>query len=319
MIKIQNTAQRNLEEICELHFSTLAPILSQRLVTIGLRTRQEEFIKNNLSEIIKAKPSELLQINNKYKSFCKVKGRNALINVNYKLKKIFDYRHFSSKNTPGYNAYTLTKRLGFNTCPYCNRGYIYTVEGAKEKIVRPDIDHFYAKSDYPLLALSFYNLIPSCLVCNRTLKGKKKVESSLNPYEDGFGDSLTFNYFFKTTESGKGFSNHFDIFFKENELAPAKVRRCNKNVELFKLKEIYEMSHGNEIAEIIKKHEMSSGRYLQLLHKTFPKLGTIQELYNIAFGNYYLEEDYDKRPLSKLTRDIFEQLKFFVIDSSIKS
>jgi hypothetical protein len=317
MIKIQNTIGRNIEAICDYHFTSLKPVILQRLGQVKLRKRQQEFIKNNLEEIIKAKPDDLLSINRAYVKFCGAKGYGSITNVKYNLNRVFDYQNFSFKWTPGYNAYELTKRLGFNTCPYCNRGFIYTVEGSKEKIVRPDIDHFHAKNEYPLLGLSFYNLIPSCLVCNRTLKGKRKVQSCLNPYEDGFGNALIFNYFIKDVGSGKGFNNNYTIFFKENELTKRKVIRCNQNVDLFRLKEIYEQSHGNEIAEIIKKHEISSGKYLQMVSNMFPKLGTVEELYNIAFNNYYLEEDFDKRPLSKLTKDIFDQLKFFVLDSSL--
>lgn len=317
VIKIQNTIERNVEAICEFHFASLKPAILQRLNTVNLRKRQYDFIIDNLDIILKARPNELLGVNKMYQKSCRARGTGSLKNLKFNLHKIFDYKYFSSKSTPNYNAYDLTKRLGFNTCPYCNRGFIYTIEGNKEKIVRPDIDHFYAKSDYPLLALSFYNLIPSCLVCNRTLKGKRKVQSCLNPYEDGFSDALSFNYFINDVQSGKGFSSKYTILFKENELLKQKVNRCNQNVALFKLKDIYSQSRGNEVADIIKKHEMSNGKYLQILHNTFPKLGTVQELYNIAFNNYYLEEDFAKRPLSKLTRDIFEQLKFFVLDSTL--
>ncbi|MDB5222600.1 MAG: hypothetical protein JWN83_1267 [Chitinophagaceae bacterium] len=315
MIKIYSTAKRNLSEICKIHFKELEPILLDRLNAHPLRSRQEDFIRTHLEEIISAPPEELSTIYKRYKAFCIARGKGALKDIKQGLSKIFNYTHFSSKNNLGYNGYSLTRNLDFNTCPYCNRSFIYTIEGTKSKIIRPDIDHFYAKSEFPLLALSFYNLIPSCLVCNRSLKGKKKVQSCMNPYEDGFSNALTFNYFIKDVESGKGFNSRYSVFFTDNPILLNKVNRCKKNVELFKLKEIYELSHGNEISEIIKKHEISSGRYLQMLNKMFPKLGTIEELYNIAFANYFLEEDFDKRPLSKLTKDIFDQLKFFVIDS----
>ncbi|RZK01386.1 MAG: hypothetical protein EOO43_24720 [Flavobacterium sp.] len=76
------------------------------------------------------------------------------------------------------------------------------------------------------------------------------------------------------------------------------------------MKEIYETSHLEEIADIIFKYHTTGGRYLEILHNQFSALGTIEELYKIAFGNFYNESDYGKRPLSKLTRDIVDQLKF---------
>ena len=95
-------------------------------------------------------------------------------------------------------GYWLTQRLGVNTCPYCNRSPIHTVFDSLEsnkELIRPTLDHFYPKSKNPFLALSFYNLIPSCYYCNSSLKGKTDMDESthLNPYIDGFGDDAKFS------------------------------------------------------------------------------------------------------------------------------
>lgn len=76
------------------------------------------------------------------------------------------------------------------------------------------------------------------------------------------------------------------------------------------LKEIYEESHNGEIAEIIRKYHISGGKYLEQLQIAFPMLGSINELYRIAFGNFYYEDDFEQRPLSKMTKDIVDQLAF---------
>ena len=41
----------------------------------------------------------------------------------------------------------------------------------KSKSLRPTLDHFYSKDRYPHLSLSLANLVPSCAICNSTLKG----------------------------------------------------------------------------------------------------------------------------------------------------
>jgi len=315
MIRITSKTGRNLDEICDHHCNQLMPLIKNKVLTLNLSQRQQDYlsIDKNLENILRAKPDVLLEENRKYIRFCTSitpTKRGIIKNYNNKLSSIFNYKQFSSKSTPGYSAYHLTERLGVSTCPYCNRNYITTVHNTTEKIIRPDIDHFHAKSDYPLLGLSFYNLIPSCLVCNRTLKGKKKVQSCLNPYAEGFSDTMRFNFYAKDVASAKGEGNAFEVTFLEDRLSPTKVSACLKNIELFKLKEIYEMSHGHEIAEIVRKHEMTGGRYLEVLQNTFPRLGTLDELYKIAFGNYYVAEDHEKRPLAKLTRDTVDQLKF---------
>lgn len=54
-----------------------------------------------------------------------------------------------------------------------------------------DIDHFYSKKQYPYLALSFYNHIPSCRSCNQGFKGDTEFTfaTHIHPYHRCF-DSL---------------------------------------------------------------------------------------------------------------------------------
>jgi hypothetical protein len=40
----------------------------------------------------------------------------------------------------------------------------------------------------------------------------------------------------------------------------------------------------------------------------------VDEIYRIAFGNYYFEKDFNKRPFAKLTKDIIENLGIFQIE-----
>lgn len=47
-------------------------------------------------------------------------------------------------------------------CPYCNRNYI----GDINSNTIYHLDHFWPKDDYPILAASFFNLVPSCASCN---------------------------------------------------------------------------------------------------------------------------------------------------------
>ena len=61
------------------------------------------------------------------------------------------------------------KNLQIRICPYCGRAYIYRVVKKGEKgdvSVKPQLDHFLPKSNYPFLAMNFFNLIPCCTQCN---------------------------------------------------------------------------------------------------------------------------------------------------------
>lgn len=112
-------------------------------------------------------------------------------------KEIFKYdclndeKSHQTENT----AYWLQGKLGVKVCPYCNRMYTMKVFG-KHKI-RPDFDHFYPKSVYPYLAISLFNLIPSCSMCNRKKwntaeifleKEKNKNRSIIYPYDESFDE-----------------------------------------------------------------------------------------------------------------------------------
>ncbi len=52
--------------------------------------------------------------------------------------------------------------------------------------MRPTLDHYYDKDSYPHLALTLYNLIPSCYSCNSNLKGRKDFSENkhLHPLFD---------------------------------------------------------------------------------------------------------------------------------------
>lgn len=101
------------------------------------------------------------------------------------------------------------KASSVNVCPYCNHTDIGTIkEPDGTTTVKGDLDHFYCKSCYPYLAMSLYNLIPSCKVCNGTKrKGEKdaKIVGILNPYELPHSDGLTF-YTVPTKYKPKGVS-----------------------------------------------------------------------------------------------------------------
>lgn len=90
------------------------------------------------------------------------------------IKEIFNYQYRLIKkkyNIPNYKgqrlAYWLINKIGIQVCPYCNHNYILTRDSRTPTAREAQLDHFYSQDSYPALALSFYNLIPSCSSCNR--------------------------------------------------------------------------------------------------------------------------------------------------------
>jgi hypothetical protein len=88
-----------------------------------------------------------------------------------RLGKLFDYSAFSNRKA-GWNAYSLVDAYSLRLCPYCQLAHVdYHLRGGEDKFsMRPPLDHFYPKSRYPYLAVSAYNLIPSCWLCNSSVK-----------------------------------------------------------------------------------------------------------------------------------------------------
>lgn len=89
-----------------------------------------------------------------------------------------------------YNSMTLFKAMNVHVCPYCEDEKILVVEQYGEERRTSEFDHFYPKSDYPGLAMCFYNLVPSGKVCNQLMKA---YPVAANPYDDQI-ESLTWLY-----------------------------------------------------------------------------------------------------------------------------
>lgn len=99
-------------------------------------------------------------------------------------KKIFKYEQLNVVSKELNPAYWLQSQLCVKVCPYCNRMYTTTLYGKKR--VRPDFDHFYPQSRYPYFAVSLFNLIPSCNVCNKAKSDYAEIKSDYVKIKDGF-------------------------------------------------------------------------------------------------------------------------------------
>lgn len=88
------------------------------------------------------------------------------------VERVFDAK--DKKNKPVFNKKKFCVNSKVSICPYCGieditPHKINTKTGVS--YVKPDIDHFYPKSKYPFLAMSFCNLFPAGAMCNRSRKG----------------------------------------------------------------------------------------------------------------------------------------------------
>lgn len=192
---------------------------------------------------------------------------------------------------------------GFNVCPYCNIVYTYN-RGAD---VTAQLDHFFPKSEYPMFAVCFYNLIPSCPACNKLkLDGMEELAS---PYKYGAFEDLHIRWTF-SGNADKSTLGELEEMIKL-EISSSDVSE-EKNIEKMKLRQAYER-HRDYAGEMIKKVRIYSNKYTQeWISSIFDrgsgeKVIAPEEIERFYFSNYLQEEKFNKRPLSKMTKDIFKE------------
>ncbi|WP_321891560.1 hypothetical protein [Burkholderia cenocepacia] len=102
-------------------------------------------------------------------------------------KRVFDYDSFRD-GKHSWNAYELCALARYSVCPYCQLTAIETTtKSPAGKGYRPQLDHYLARSDFPYLALSLGNLVPSCDRCNGPFMKHTKdffKTPHLNPLKD---------------------------------------------------------------------------------------------------------------------------------------
>ena len=269
------------------------------------------YLKNKvlLKELISSPPNKLTSLQLRIEKVLKC-GKDDLL-----IKHLFSYDDF-------YEVYIkkIGAALGINVCPYCNRQYITdVVKINKDRIIGPTYDHFFHQAKNPLLTLSFYNLIPSCSTCNSNLKHEKqfKLDTHLHPYVDEMGNDATFDFELDISVP----LDKAKIDFKPKIVVNALVgstefRKLEKTVEehsgslnVFKLKEIY-ATHNDIVEEIYDKFDKNNPYYVKSIEAELNELhSTDNEFYRFHFGNYFNPNDFHKRPLAKLSRDIYNKMK----------
>ena len=145
--------------------------------------------------------------------------------------EIFNYDLFVDKKR-FWNAYELSKQLGVDVCIYCNRNYTYTLTNGRNYYVRPEFDHFLPKSRYPFFAISFYNLIPSCHICNSNLKRDIDFTTSTNlhPYLNSLDDTLKFTIEFvkKAKYTSTDIKTKFGVMFFTDKVDNFTIKLINR-------------------------------------------------------------------------------------------
>lgn len=297
--KTDGASQHNFLRLLNIHFRniiTSSPIELQKLASI-LKPAYDKVLAD-----IRASTSD--------------KKEKDKLATNYKesILKIFNYKKFTT-DSPAYRAYTLAEALNVNVCPYCNRQYTFTLNTKTGK-TRPEFDHFFDKARYPFFALSFYNLIPSCHICNSNLKGTKnfQYDTHLNPYAACFDQVLKFSIDVKKADFINGVKKDYNLSLKPLDgIDPTLVKKAMENAKVFKHEHLYDR-HKDLVSELIQRAYYYTDSRIKELRELSngegkPLFQDEEEIKRFITGVYTEAQDLGKRPMSKLIKDISEDLR----------
>lgn len=232
---------------------------------------------------------------------------NNIINFIYKgnaskKKRVSGFGNFYDSFSNSDEAYEILKIINSNVCPYCNRQYTFTVS-KKGLRTRPQFDHFYPKSLYPYLAISVYNLIPSCPLCNMG-KSSSAPDNILYPYEEDF-DSKNINFKIEgIVPFILGAAPNINVNLESAPVNKPIIKTYNKEM---KISVLYE-GHSKYIKDLIEKKRIFNDDVINDICSLLPKhCLTPQYVEQLIFGQYDIAHSIDN-PLSKLTRDVLNQL-----------
>lgn len=193
--------------------------------------------------------------------------------------------------------------LEIKTCYYCETAYVNTYttwdNGKQETRRQFDVDHFLPKDKCPLLALSLFNFVPSCQVCNSRLKlanvpGEGKAEYVLfSPSSETarFDDNIKVRLRFWT--KGEGLKGRYIHFRTESPY--------EKYVQFFRLEDRYEFHKMEAVRlnDLKRRYPDTNVRNIARLLHYHPEI-VKEDLFHLK----YLQEG--ERCFEKMTRDILE-------------
>lgn len=284
------------------HLYKLKPAAKEILLP-KWRTKNPD--KSVLISLLSEEPKTLVNLNDAI--WTKLNGLGKNKPTKKTLEVIFHYDGVFNAHKDV--SYWFAKLIQKNTCTYCNRQYVFTVErdsinSNKDYIARPVFDHWFAKSDYPLLSLSLHNLIPSCTVCNSSVKGSTamSIKRHIHPY---IIEPKEIDFTFRATKAATAQSEW------ELKIDRKPGSRIDNTIKDFALDEIYALHAPLEAKDIMDFHDAYPPDYLKSLFEDMLSQGmhlTREEVYRILFGTEYDSDKFLDRPFSKLKHDLLKQI-----------
>ena len=295
---------------------------TREFIDLIKKNLKSEFLKD-FEDIFPDKMDILVEMMSSKKSFNDLVQSYKFDGIHTKKShtKLKDYivERYKEKLESHYNKINkkeLVRITGVTVCPYCNRNFINVTEEANTS----QLDHFFPKNEYPLFALCFYNLIPSCYGCNNK---KSTSKFYVSPYDESITDIdelLKFSLNIKSADFINN-SESIDIIIKddiseeglkqlESKDKLSVRQKLLKDKYVIDTRSLYKL-HTDVIQELLWKQEVYSNSYkikLEEILATSDKKFSKYEIDRMIVGYYTDKENYGKRPLSKMVIDISKEI-----------
>ena len=332
LLKVQTINTQDLSTVNLDKIRKKLTDLSMKLVT-RKRSKYRKYVENIIKElpkIIKLKPSEFDSFKDKhFNNLTSEQLRDKVPDLTdkqideavAKLSQGISYKkesfNFGEKKfyelivkAMCYNEVQKTvirpymKRMGLNTCVYCNASYAVATDDRKATF---QVDHWLPKSEYPFLCISFFNLYPACMHCNQIKSDSRTYKFCLYTEEPNELDPFKFSIDDKSIIKYMLFNN--TDLLKVNLKSDTLTKEAKEHFDFFRLGGLYSQ-FSDEIEEIIWKAKIYNKSYrnqlLAAYNKKFP--------FNMyAFKRFYLgfypdAKDVHKRPLTLLKQSIAKEM-----------
>jgi hypothetical protein len=298
-------------------FAGIEAAISDPKLGNGKKAFLQEFADNDfkfLKEVILTSANELL---NRIQEIDDLSNTHVKYRLSDRSKKASNWRKkletiwgYSSTN---FNALVgkdwWFKSLDIPVCPYCNIQLLPKVKrkNSKDEMTLMDLDHFYPKSKYPCLSMSFFNLVPSCIICNQRLKGSEDLVKNpiIHPFEDSFDDLIEFSLHPKVVPDDSAY-----IVLKPKGSAAVLHQTADGTVKLFRLPDLYQYFNTDmkRFLEYYLQHKDQRSKYGDAnLPGGIPNVDNWEEKFFELWEVPSNQHEIRKYSLGKLKRDIIQQ------------
>lgn len=292
----------NYFEQAEINLTALA------IAKVGAQQIFIQELINDLKSIIKATPSQIPGIISKFTTGVHaniISGNTIPIKTFRKeVEKAFNYSAFRKSAKASWFA----ERFEIKACLYCNAQFTLAIgkDGMKKKLLF-QLDHFYNKADLPFLSLTLGNLVPSCSSCNISKSSKSfTISSHIHPFHED--TNTKFDFYIDENKALDYLLGNRDYKLLTPHIKIVDPKFTNHNAT-FNIEAIYH-KHTDVVEELLLKSLHYNESKRNELKKEFAELKLSPSIIDrFVLGNYSLDSEINKRPLTKLSKDIGKQLK----------